>query len=669
MSRRFPSTITVVLALAATSLTVAAAEARPAPDRASARGPAASRAEVDAAFGQRLRSAAAGERLTVVVTGLGAGAAERAVGGFEVRERLPLVDGFSATMTAGQARALARRPDVRRIEPVTMLHTMDDGTSRDFGVTAAVADRPGLDGSGVGICVIDTGIDPAHEQISPRTVTFRDFIGTGTTAYDDHGHGTHVASIAAGDGGGGSQAATFAGVAPAASLYAAKVLNAQGSGPNDAVAAGVQWCAAQPGVQVLSMSLGDSAGGDGTDVVSLAVNAAAAGGDVVVVAAGNGGDQPGTIASPGTATGALTVGAVSDHSNPIGTDRHDDGIWLAAFSSRGPTVDGRTKPDIAAPGVTVRAADAGTAAGYLTLSGTSMATPFVAGAVALGKEQVPGATPAQVRAAMTLTAKDVGAAGADNDYGAGLVDVRAFVDALASPAAARLTAFPTFTRLSGTVPTNGFVDLPIEVPAASVGQPLAATVTIAGQAVCSIFCLLIEWSPDLDVQLRRPDGTVAASSRCALEGLSCGIGRAEVVATRPSVAGTWTLRVYADTGSPNNGKGGSFAADVSLGPVVGSEPPPPPPANTPPVANAGPDFSVTAAKRGKLATVVLDGFRSTDLDGDPLGFTWRDSSGALVGSTSRVTLQRGIGTHTFTLTVTDGRGGTSTDSVTVTVRR
>ena len=416
------------------------------------------------------------------------------------------------------------------------------------------------------------------------------------------------------------------------------------------------------------MSLGDSAGGDGTDIVSLAVNAAVAGGDVVVVAAGNDGDLPGTIASPGTATGAITVGAVSDHSNPVGTDRHDDGIWLAGFSSRGPTVDGRTKPDISAPGVSVRAADGGTAAGYLTLSGTSMATPFVAGAVALGKEQVPGATPAQVRAAMTLTAKDVGATGADNEYGAGLVDVRAFVDALASPAAARQTAFPTFSRLSGTVPTSGFVDLPIVVPAGSVGQPLAATVTIAGQAVCSIFCIFVEWSPDLDAQLRRPDGSVASLSECGLEGISCGIGRQEVVATRADVAGTWTLRVFAFTGSPNNGAGGSFVADVSRGPVEGAAPPPPP-ANTPPVANAGPDQTLRLTKPAKLATFVLDGRLSSDADSDPLGYTWRSSTGAVVGTTSQVSVQRGVGQHVFTLTVTDGRGGSATDTVVVSVLR
>ncbi|WP_439937365.1 S8 family serine peptidase [Nocardia sp. N13] len=627
---------------------------------------------VDDAFEQRLRAAAARDRLAVVVTGLGAAEARHAVGDFALRHRLPLVDGFSATMTAGQARALARRPGVRRVEAVTTVRATDDGTSRDFGATAAATDRPGLDGSGVGICVIDTGIDPAHEQIAPRTVTFKDFIGTRTTAYDDHGHGTHVASIAAGDGAGGTSAATFAGVAPAAGLWAAKVLSSSGSGSNDGVVAGVQWCAAQVGVRVLSMSLGDDAGGDGTDVVSLAVNNAVAGGDVAVVAAGNAGDGARTIAAPGTSTGAITVGAVAEHSNPLGTDRHDDGIWLAAFSSRGPTVDGRVKPDVTAPGVTVRAAQAGTTAGYVTYSGTSMATPYVAGAVALGLEAVPRATPATVRSALTATALDAGAPGTDNEWGAGLVDVRAFVDALAGAPAPRRTPFPAWSRVTGVVPNGGSVDVPIEVPAEALGQPLAATVAVDGTLTCTLFvlgtCWSEEFSPDLDVELRRPDGTIAATSECPLSGLTCGVGRQEVVAVRPAVAGTWVLRLFAFAGSPNNGKGGPFAVDVAQGPT-GTSQPPPPPVNTVPVANAGPDLTVRANRKTGLGSFTLDGTRSTDADGDQLAYTWTDAAGATVGSGALLGLKRAVGTWTFVLRVDDGRGGTSSDTVVVTVRR
>ena len=681
---------TVVLAVAlATAPLAAGAAPRPAPGAEAGAAPAGPASgggavrraiphgdrngdRVDDAFERRLRAAAAGDRLAVVVTGLGAAAARHAVGDFALRHRLPLVDGFSATMTAGQARALARRPGVRRVEAVTTVHTMDDGTSRDFGATAAATDRPGLDGSGVGICVIDTGIDPAHEQIQPRTVTFKDFIGTRSTAYDDHGHGTHVASIAAGDGVGGTSAATFAGVAPAAGLWAAKVLSSSGSGSNDGVAAGVQWCAAQSGVRVLSMSLGDDAGGDGTDVVSLAVDNAVAAGDVAVVAAGNAGDGARTIAAPGTAAGAITVGAVAEHSNPVGTDRHDDGIWLAAFSSRGPTVDGRAKPDVTAPGVTVRAADAGTASGYVTFSGTSMATPYVAGAVALGLEAAPQATPANVRSALTATTLDAGAPGVDNEWGAGLVDVRAFVDALAGAAAPRRTPFPAWSRVTGVVPDGGFVDVPIEVSAEGVGQPLAATVAVDGELTCTLFffgaCWSAEFSPDLDVELRRPDGTVAAISECPLSGLSCGVGRQEVVAVRPAVAGTWVLRVFAFSGSPNNGTGGPFAVDVVQGPAGVTEPPPPP-VNTVPVADAGPDLSVRANRKTGLGSFTLDGTRSTDADGDLLTHTWTDASGTVVGTGALLALKRAVGTWTFVLRVDDGRGGTSSDTVVVTVRR
>ena len=105
----------------------------------------------------------------------------------------------------------------------------DTATDRDFGAQLA-RQTPGVTGAGVGICVVDTGVDPAHEQIAPRSVTFHDFIGTRTTAYDDHGHGTHVTSIAAGDGDRRPAAPRRRpGVAPGATLYAAKVLDASGS--------------------------------------------------------------------------------------------------------------------------------------------------------------------------------------------------------------------------------------------------------------------------------------------------------------------------------------------------------------------------------------------------------------------------------------------------------
>ncbi len=617
----------------------------------------------------RLAAAAAGDRVDVIVTGVPAAAARRHVGSLSRVRALPIVDGFAARVTAGQARALARTPGVRRVEADGVMHALDDATDRDFGAAQARSDTPGLDGSGVGLCVVDTGVDPAHEQVAPRTVTFADFVNGRTTAYDDQGHGTHVAAIAAGDGTGGASAATFRGVAPAASLYAAKVLDSTGTGSDSQVIAGIQWCAAQPGVDVITMSLGDTAGGDGTDASSVAVDNAVASGIVVVVAAGNSGDIPRTINYPGTARGAITVGAVSDWSAPTGTARHDDGIWLAGFSSRGPTTDGRTKPDIAAPGVTVTSAQAGTASSYVTLSGTSMATPYVAGAVVLGLEAKPSATPAQVRTALTGSAVDVGATGTDNEWGAGIVDVRAFVDTLTGAATVRRTPMPAHSRVTGTVPTNGSTSIPVVVPTSGVGVPLAATMTSAGSISCVPFfgCLLSEWSPDLDLELRSPSGTVLASSRCTLEGLSCAYGRQETIGYTPTVAGTYTLRAYADTGQINQGKGGAFAIDLSQGPVAGAVTPPP--ANRAPIANAGPDRTYKRAKQTNLATFTLDGSASSDPDGQALTYAWRNAAGTLVGSAARVTLSRAVGSYPFTLTVTDPGGLSSSDSVTITVTR
>jgi serine protease AprX len=615
----------------------------------------------------RLRSARSSDALDVIVTGLSAAQARAVAGGFAVRRDFSLIRGFAARLTAGQARALAADRRTLRVEGDRTAHVTDTATDADYGAAAARS-AFGLTGAGVGICTIDTGVDPNHEQIAGRTVVFKDLIGTSSTAYDDHGHGTHVMSIAAGDGVGGGAAAAHKGVAPAAALYAVKALDSSGSGADSGIVTAVQWCAGQSGVRVISMSLGDSTPSDGNDALSQAVDAAADAGKVVVVAAGNAGDDTQTVPSPGAARKALTVGAASDHSAAVGAPYTDAGVFLAPFSSRGPTVDGRVKPDVIGPGVTVEAAQAGTTTGYVTYSGTSMATPYVAGVVALGLQANPVATPTQVLDAMTATAEDWGPPGKDDDWGAGLVDAKAFVSRLLGGTDAG-AAYPTHTRVTGSVPNNGSTTVPITVPSSGLGTPLSVTVTLAGQPVCYYGCLVVEWSPDLDVELLDPSGAVVDSSACALDD-PCGIGRQETVTARPAVAGTYTLRVYAFTGSPNNGKGGSFSADVSQGPlVVGSAPPPP--VNRAPVANAGPDQSLRAGRSPNTATFTLSGAGSSDPDGDALTYRWDQTSPALttpVGTSSAVTLTRAPGTYVFRLTVNDG-SLQSTDSVTVKIRK
>jgi len=211
----------------------------------------------------------------------------------------------------------------------------------------------------------------------------------------------------------------YRGVAPAATIYATKVLNSSGTSVADSVEQGLAWCVAQAGVDIISMSLGTASGSDGLDVLSQAVNAAVEAGKIVVVAAGNAGDAPETVGSPGAAEKAITVGAVAEWSAPTAEANHSNGIYLAPFSSRGPTLGDAplVKPDIASPGVAVTSASAGSTSGYATGSGTSMATPFTAGTIALMLQANPSLTYTDVSNLLAATAQDRGLVGKSNQWG------------------------------------------------------------------------------------------------------------------------------------------------------------------------------------------------------------------------------------------------------------
>ncbi|MEO3928760.1 S8 family serine peptidase [Micromonosporaceae bacterium B7E4] len=262
-------------------------------------------------------------------------------------------------------------------------------------IGAPAAWQAGLDGSGVKVAVLDTGVDQTHPDLAGK-VTARNFSGSPDTT-DHHGHGTHVAATVAGTGAGSG--GTRKGVAPGASLLAGKVLGDDGVGYDSWIIAGMEW-AAEQGAAVVNMSLG---GGptDGTDPLSQALDRITADtGTLFVVAAGNEGANY-TVGTPGAAPSALTVGAV---------DRDES---LADFSSRGPRLgDEGLKPEITAPGVGIVAARAaGTGMGtpvddrYTAASGTSMATPHVAGAAALLAQAHPDWSPARLKDALVSTAR------------------------------------------------------------------------------------------------------------------------------------------------------------------------------------------------------------------------------------------------------------------------
>ncbi|MFJ5985597.1 S8 family peptidase [Lentzea sp. NPDC092896] len=261
-------------------------------------------------------------------------------------------------------------------------------------INAPAAYAAGLTGKGTTVAVLDTGVDNTHPDLADREIGERNFSNSADNG-DHYGHGTHVASIIAGTG--AKSGGKYHGVAPDASILDVKVLGDNGSGQDSGIIAGMEW-AVEQGAQIINMSLG---GYDTPEIEPLeeAVNRLSADkGTLFVIAAGNSGPNARTVGSPGTADAALTVGAVDDQNE------------IAEFSSRGPTQAGTLKPDLTAPGVGIVAAlhsdgriGAPVVDGYTSLDGTSMATPHVAGAAALLRQQHPELGGAALKARLTGT--------------------------------------------------------------------------------------------------------------------------------------------------------------------------------------------------------------------------------------------------------------------------
>jgi serine protease AprX len=477
------------------------------------------------------------------------------VGGFTVTRRFEIVDGFAAKLTKGQIQALVRIGGVRHVEENSTVRALNDDAQSGFGVTKARIDVPSLDGNAdanpntyspadLVAAVIDTGIDPGHLDLDEgKVLGFKDFVNGGTAPYDDEGHGTHVAATIAGDGDARADR-LYRGVAPGAGLVGVKVLDSGGFGSEADIISGIQWVVQNKstfGIEAINLSLGIEGCSAGTDATSLAVNSAHDAGLVLAVAAGNEGPGTCTIGSPGAAAKALTVGASADPG--------ENGFFQAWFSSRGPTADGRVKPDVSAPGWNITSALAGTTAGYFEESGTSMATPFTAGVALLMRDATPSLTPQQVKDKITGTAIDwgrggdnrtSGTTGPDIDYGAGRLDAYA---ALRS-AGANLNAPPTMPAhelRQGTLSNGAMVEYDIDVT--STLFPIAATLIIPSISGA--------WAanPDFDLFLFDPSGAEVASSEFQT--------RQEDLGWQPTQTGRYRLRVLSYRGS------GGFFVDIS----------------------------------------------------------------------------------------------------------
>ncbi len=271
----------------------------------------------------------------------------------------------------------------------------------------------GIRGQGVGIAVLDTGAYP-HIDL-PYLYTFKDYINHRSNFYDDSGHGTHVAGII------GSKKI---GIAPEARLIILKVLDRIGEGKTPMVLEGINWVIDHKdkyNIRIMNISIGTiSKKPTHNHTLVDAVERAWQNGIVVVSAAGNHGPDKTSVTTPGISETIITVGSCDDN---ISTSNN------LFYSGRGPTPFCICKPDVVAPGSRIMSCS-NRAAMYTDKSGTSMATPFVSGSIALLLSEYPFLTPKAVKILLYETSIDLGLS--KNQQGWGLVNPLGLLNAAAS---------------------------------------------------------------------------------------------------------------------------------------------------------------------------------------------------------------------------------------------
>jgi len=395
-------------------------------------------------------------------------------GGATLRWQLPTIVAVTLTVPVSMLPTLESESNVVYISPDRALKMSSNPQVEEFATAVEsdiAASQYAFDGTGIGVAVIDSGIAD-HADLhgatgGSRVVYSQSFVTGDNTTSDKFGHGTHVAGLIGGSGkgsgNGNGYAATYAGMAPNVNIINLRVLDQNGVGSDSQVIAAIQQAISLKNtynIRVISMSLGRPVFESYTlDPVDQAVEAAWKAGIVVVAAAGNDGRYGptngfGTVGVPANDPSVITVGATMTE---MTNTRVDDKI--ASYSSKGPVaIDHIVKPDLVAPGnrlVSLRVPNStldvlypqyqvspstNAVSKYFVLSGTSMATPIVSGAVALMLQQNPSLTPDQVKARLMKTAwKGVGQYSSSSDsmgnfynneydlftYGAGYLDVNA----------------------------------------------------------------------------------------------------------------------------------------------------------------------------------------------------------------------------------------------------
>lgn len=349
---------------------------------------------------------------------------------------LKLVNSLSARLSVSSIKEIAAQSSIVKIYLDREVRALLDQAVPT--VKADLVWEQSYSGQGVTIAIVDTGVYQHPDFLQPhnRIIAFKDFVKNKTIAYDDNGHGTHCAGAALGSG--FASSGKYRGPAFNANLVAVKVLNKAGSEKSSTIIKGLEWCLTNKTlyqIRIVSLSLGYKATDSyRDDLVCQAVEKLVQAGIAVFAAAGNEGPELRTINSPGIHPAVITVGASDDLNTPTPTDDS-----VAEFSSRGPTIDGLTKPDLLAPGSNIISAKAKNSLlakttsdktkleWYLSLSGTSMATPLCAGVGAQILQAYPELTPQELKARLVASAAKISTADA-NTQGNGLVNALTAVE-------------------------------------------------------------------------------------------------------------------------------------------------------------------------------------------------------------------------------------------------
>lgn len=318
----------------------------------------------------------------------------------EILDEYLFIKSFFVNITKIQMEALSNMSQVKYISSVSSASMMINVSKEILGIKDTF-----LSGKGQTVALIDTGISlhPDFCLQEKRVVLFKDFIGEKENPYDDNGHGTFVAGVCAGNG--AMSGGKYNGIAPQSKIISLKALNKKGEASADRILSAMEWVYdnhKKYDIKVVCMSFGSDPLGY-NDPIMMGAETLWREGITVVAAAGNSGPEYQTIKSPGVSSQIITVGGFDD--NRFENGKFNENFFeLAKFSSRGPAFQ-RYKPDLVAPGVDI--ISCGIKENYTKLSGTSVATPMIAGLALLLLEQNPKLKPNEIKRKLLSCCKPI----------------------------------------------------------------------------------------------------------------------------------------------------------------------------------------------------------------------------------------------------------------------